>query len=116
TLDFTQRGAVPFLSGTLAFEDLDLVQLLTAYSILPDDLAESQLGDLLGLDLRLSAARAAAGPFALSNVAASIQVKDRLVTFDISDSLAFGGDLATGIRIDRTAGTESAEFRLLAND
>ncbi len=116
TLDFAMQREVPAISGTLAFEDLDLVHLLTAYSILPDGSSGPQLSDLLRLDLRLSAVRAAAGPFRLTDVAAVVKLDDRLVTFDISDSTAFGGNVLTGIRIDLQPGQQAAEFRLLADE
>lgn len=122
TLDIVMDGAVPAMSGTLAFSQLDLVALLSAYSMLPiapaaaNGSLNSELADLLNLDLRLSAASATAGPIGLSDVAAVIQVRDRLVTFDISDSKAFGGSVVTGIRIDRKTGSDMAEFRLLASE
>ncbi len=115
TMEYAMRGPMPAISGTLAFENLDLVQLLTAYSVLPADMSDSQLADLLRLDLRLSALRATAGPFSLANVAAVIKLDDQLVTFDISDSQALGGSVIAGIRIDRKPANESAEFRLLAD-
>jgi AsmA protein len=122
TLELALDGPVPAVSGTLAFDKLDLVDVLAAYSVIP--LASQPAGqpiastliDSLSLDLRLSAATATAGPIGLSEVAAAIQVKDRLLTFDISDSKAFGGSVLTGIRIDRKTGRDAGEFRLLADD
>src|SRR5690606_39043292 len=118
TLEFDLGADVPAVTGTLAFESLDLASMLsviTAGQFTPERADPALLADTLRLDLRLSAARAAAGPVGLGNVAAAIQLKDELITFDISDSTAFGGNIVTGIRIDRKAGTDAAEFRLLAD-
>lgn len=118
TLEFAIGGAVPAISGTLAFETLNLAALLAILApgqLPPESGAPARLADTLHLDLRLSAASVAAGPAQLNNVAAAIQLKDELMTFDISDSTAFGGSIVTGIRIDRKAGTDGAEFRLLAD-
>src|SRR5690606_40621308 len=68
--------------------------------------APARLADTLHLDLRLSAASAAAGPAQLNNVAAAIQLKDELMTFDISDSTAFGGSIVTRSE-ERRVGKES---------
>ena len=112
----------PALSGTLAFENLDLVSFLSALAISPSptggpngDVSSPAIGRL-NLDLRLSADNASAGPVALSDVAAAVQITDSLATFDISDASGFDGSISTGFRIDREAGQETGEFRLLATD
>ncbi|MEZ5810063.1 MAG: AsmA-like C-terminal region-containing protein [Rhizobiaceae bacterium] len=111
----------PVVSGTLAFDDLDLVSFLSAFSVLPassslstETLEESLLGKF-NLDMRLSAGNASAGPVQLANVAAAVQIRDNLATFDISDATGFGGNISTGIRIDRASGRQTGEFRLLAS-
>lgn len=114
-------GEVPSVSGTLAFENLDLVSFLSALAILPA--SPNRPANILGggpfrqfdLDLRLSAESASAGAAELTGVAAAVQITDRLATFDISDASGFGGNISTGIRVDRESGRETGEFRLLAN-
>lgn len=111
----------PVVSGTLAFDNLDLVAFLSAFSVLPASSglsAEALERSLLGkfnLDMRLSAGSASAGPVQLTDVAAAVQVRDNLATFDISDATGFGGNISTGIRIDRASGKQTGEFRLLAS-
>lgn len=112
----------PILSGTLAFDTLDLGPFVSAFaplanpSALSADDIDATLAGLLNLDLRLSAAKATAGGIALAALAATIQVKDGLSVFDVSDAAAFGGNIQTGIRFDRTPGGTQAEMRLLASD
>ncbi len=113
-------GSLPAVSGTLAFEKLDLVSFLSALAILPaspNAAGKSSPHEPFGqfnLDLRLSARNAAAGTAALTSVAAAVQITEKLATFDISDATGFGGNISTGIRIDRERERETGEFRFLA--
>src|SRR5690606_15089411 len=69
------------VSGTLAFKTLDLQSIVAAFTQLPAGRgdADAALGAVapgqFDVDLRLSAASAAAGSVALSDVAATAQVK-----------------------------------------
>lgn len=116
------EGGRPTLSGTLAFDTLDLGPFVSAFtplanpSALSADDIDATLAGLLNLDLRLSAVKATAGNIPLTALAATIQVKDGLSVFDVSDAAAFGGNIQTGIRFDRTPGGTLAEIRLLASD
>jgi AsmA protein len=112
---------VPSISGTLAFETLDLPSFLAAFSPLDPEKAnvadiDNGFADRLNLDLRLSAAKATAGSITLANLASTAQIKPDLTAFDISDATAFGGTLQAGIRIDRKADGNMVEVRLLASD
>jgi AsmA protein len=114
-------GQVPVISGTLAFETLDLRSFLSAFAPLdPEDGAVGQIdtnfSDRLQLDLRLSAAKATAGSFALSDVAATAQVKPGFAAFDISDATAFGGSVQAGVRFNQNDDANLVEVRLLASD
>ncbi|MBA3448462.1 MAG: AsmA family protein [Pseudaminobacter sp.] len=108
----------PVLSGSLAFETLDLPSLLSAVTPLAivDDPGMVALSSQADLDLRLSAERAVAGSITLSEVAAAIQLKDGLAVLDISDSAAFGGRVQAGIRFDRKPQQATVEMRMLASD
>lgn len=121
-LDFTYGEALPVISGTLAFDTLDLRSFLSAFAPVPSaggtDPGEidTSFADRINLDLRLSAAHATAGAIQLADVAATAQVKNGLAVFDISDASAFGGNVQSSVRFDRKpAGTE-VEIRLLASD
>ncbi len=84
------------VTGTLAFDKLDLWDLVKAVS--NDRKTDGDKADsiplferLLGLDVRFSAAEASLGPIALSNVAVSVLSDARRAQLDILDS-----DLSTG--------------------
>lgn len=115
-------GKPPAVSGTLAFETLDIVSFLSAFAASgsigdwPEGVDPRLLGNQLSLDLRLSATTAKAGPATLANVAGTAQVRDGLAAFDISDAAAFGGSIQAGIRLERKDGVADAEFRMLAED
>ena len=122
-LDLLLTEAVPALSGTLAFETLDLNSFLAALTpITPltdrNTPAEAPTAVMpeVNLDLRLSAARATIASIALSEVAATAQVRGGLTAFDISDASAFGGTIQTGLRVDRKPEGVQMELRLLASD
>lgn len=112
-------GTVPTISGTLAFEALDLASMMSAFN--PSDGGDGRsidtiFADHVGLDLRLSASRATAGGIALADTAATIQLREGLAAFDISDATAFGGTVQAGVRFDRASGGDQAEVRLNASD
>ena len=121
-IEFALNKDNPSVSGTLDFESLDLAPFLSTFAILPTPpgvaagTLERGLGGQFSLDLRVSVSNAVAGPAELTNVAAAIQIKDGLATFDISDATGFGGNISTGLRIDHESGKRTGEFRLLATD
>jgi AsmA protein len=118
TLEMSLLQAVPSISGTLAFESIDLRSFLSAFSALTPDAMGSyramdgSVADQMALDLRLSANRATAGTVTFSDLAATAQVKPDLAAFDISDAEAFGGNVQAGMRIDRHRPVAEVELRL----
>ncbi len=120
-IEIALAGAAPSVSGTLAFDNLDLVSFLSTLAILPASPAGSfntvSAGPFgqFNLDLRLSANNAMAGTAELTDVAAAVQITDKLATFDISDATGFGGNISAGIRINREKSKQTGEFRLLAD-
>lgn len=121
-LDLSLGDAQPVISGTLAFDTLDLRSFLSAFTPLgpasgagPSEV-DTNFADRVNLDLRLSAAHATAGSIQLADVAATAQVKDGLSVFDISDASAFGGNIQSSLRFDRKPEGSQVEIRLLASD
>ncbi|KUM27326.1 membrane assembly protein AsmA [Mesorhizobium loti] len=121
-LDFSFSEALPVISGTLAFDTLDLRSFLSAFTPItptgeagPGDI-DTSFADKINLDLRLSAAHATAGPVQLADVAATAQVKNGLAVFDISDASAFNGNIQSSLRFDRKPDGTQVEMRLLASD
>jgi AsmA protein len=121
-LDLAIGEAVPGISGTLAFDQLDLRSFLAAFTPFTpgSDTAPGAIdvafAEKYNLDIRLSAAKATAGDFSFSNVAATAQVKGDLTAFDISDATIFGGTVQAGLRYDRKGEGGNLEMRLLASD
>lgn len=131
-LDLSFSDAVPAISGTLAFDKLDLRSFLTAFA-LPGpgsgqgqgqgqgaaslaDRIDTGFSEQLSLDLRLSSAAATLGAVTMSDVAASAQVRGTMAAFDISDAAAFGGEVQAGLRIDGAGESKTVEMRLIASD
>lgn len=121
-LDVLLSGSRPKLSGTIAFDALDLVPFLAALTRRDltadgnDGVTDADFTSRLDLDLRLSAARATAGTIALADMAATARVDETLAAFDISDASALGGNIQAGLRVDRKAAGMPVELRLLASD
>ncbi|MBS9719438.1 AsmA family protein [Tianweitania sp. BSSL-BM11] len=118
--DVSFEDEVPAISGTFAFDVLDLPTMLGVFSpLLPQMEAgrtePSAAINRMKLDLRLSASTARAGPVSLSEIAATAQVRPGLAVLDISDSTAFGGTLQAGIRASREPGKEVVDLSLLAS-
>jgi AsmA protein len=121
-LDLSFADSLPVISGTLAFDTLDLRAFLSAFTPvgsssgqMPDQI-DTSFADRFNLDLRLSAAHATAGSIQLTDVAATAQVKNGLAVFDISDAAAFGGNIQSSLRFDRKPDGTQVEMRLLASD
>lgn len=101
----------PRVSGTLAFDQLNIGGLLGAFSLrlpfgeAPTEKAVPGLSEWLDFDLTLSAEKAALKPFALQNIAASIMTKAGKAKFDIADSVFEGGKL-TGHLVGNGIGFE----------
>lgn len=121
-LDVVLSESTPAVSGTLAFETLNLGNLVSIFAPpaggdgnIYDSIA-SGLADQVALDLRLSARAAEFRGITLSDVAASAQVKGPLAAFDISDATVFGGEFQAGLRIDGDGEARAVEMRAMAND
>lgn len=108
--------ARPSLTGTLAFDTLNLKALASALGPLDLNGGATQVGmptmSSFDFDLRISAATASFGAVTLSKVAAAAKASDHLSSFDISDAMGFGGNFQIGLRADRTGGQELVELRL----
>ncbi|OJU06327.1 MAG: hypothetical protein BGN83_15085 [Rhizobium sp. 63-7] len=99
-LDLTlPQGRRPKMTGTLAFDQLDVRAFLSAFSLnvpaggTPDETADATFLRQLDVDLRLSAQTAALSPFDLRDVGASVLVAQGKANFDIGDSEFEGGQM-----------------------
>jgi AsmA protein len=108
------------IAGTLAMERLDLRAFLAALAPLAvgahdlDQPIDMSFTDDTGIDLRISANAATAGPLSFANLAAAVQISPGLAAFDISDATMFGGSVQASLRLDRKAEGNQAELRLNA--
>lgn len=135
TLEVASGDKTPQVSGTLAFQHLDLSALIGAFVPLPDrhynpenysiyhreelasnDIINTNFMQNTEFDLRLSAQNAVAGPVNLNNIAAAIQVTPSRANFDIGDAKAFKGSIATNISIIRDLNGANGELRFNATD
>lgn len=121
-LDISFAETVPTISGTLAFDKLDLGSFLGAFAPIASGAGniyepiDTGFAKQLSLDLRLSAQTAALGYLTLGNVAASAQVKGSMIAFDISDADTLGGAVQAGLRVDTQGEHNTVEMRLVATD
>ncbi|MGF9562802.1 AsmA-like C-terminal region-containing protein [Neorhizobium sp. JUb45] len=115
-------GARPRLTGTLAFDKLNFSAIIAALSPQPqtagqDDVTPAALlGDLLDLDLRLSATEAQLGPLPLRNAAVSLINTHQMARVDLVDSSIDGGRLTGQISAPEGRLTDSADLRLSLRD
>ncbi|MGH6761878.1 MAG: AsmA family protein [Phyllobacterium sp.] len=112
---------MPSITGTLAFNSLDLHSFLAAFTPLPDDANSQAVIDTsflkqIDLDLRLSAKTATAGKIKLANVGATAQVKGGRADFDIGDATAFNGSVEAGFSLVQTEEQTTSELRLTGID
>lgn len=112
-------GRIPALSGTLAFDRLDLASFLSAFSVgIAPGSTKPGVSFLqqINLDLRLSAKAANAGPLPLTEVAAAIRIKDGFAEFDLGDAALAGGRIKGDLKIKEAAGLPDASIRLRFKD
>ncbi|WP_132521278.1 AsmA-like C-terminal region-containing protein [Rhizobium sp. BK376] len=105
-MDFGYTAAgKPKISGTLAFDQMNLNPFLAAFSMrLAADTAIDALLNgnplqRLDMDVRLSAKNAALGPFRFDDIGASLLVAGGTAKFDIGDSSFEGGDLTAHLEV-----------------
>ncbi len=116
-LDLSRALNSPSLSGTLAFEQLDLASFLQAFSIgFSTSPARTGFLDKVQLDLRLSAKAANIGGLPISNLAATARVKDGNADFDLGDATTLGGRVQANLKISSTGDVPNGELRLKASD
>lgn len=100
-LEITFEDNMPVTTGSLAFESLDLNQIVPA--LFPKNKTSADLSflDRFGFDLRLSTSKAVIGNINMSNLAASIQIHNGRLVFDIGNTQIFGGTAQTNIQLQR---------------
>jgi len=100
-LEIAFQNNMPATTGSLAFETLDLNQIIPA--LFPDNQASIDLSflDRFGLDLRLSTSRTVIQNISMSNLAASIQIRNGRLVFDIGNAQIFGGMAQINIQLQR---------------
>jgi AsmA protein len=112
-------GRIPALSGTLAFDKLDLASFLSAFSvgIAPGSTRPGvNFLQQINLDLRLSAKAANAGPLPLTEIAAAVRIKDGFAEFDLGDAALAGGRIKGDLKINEAAGLPDASIRIRFKD
>ena len=117
------KGTGPLgISGSLAFETLDLHSVFSGVMPLPDSpdsnaVINTDFLKQLNLDLRVSTQKATAGTVNLSNVAATAQIRNGRAIFDIGDATAFDGSVAASFQLaDEGDGAATGELRLNGTD
>ncbi|KFB11105.1 AsmA family protein [Nitratireductor basaltis] len=112
-LEIAFEQGEPSISGTLAFDQLNLRSTLNTFAASHVAVAardgEGSVDQRINVDMRFSVVNATYGSIALANVAAAAKSRDGLATFDISDATAFGGSLQMGLRVDRTGSFDTLE-------
>ncbi|WFU09555.1 AsmA-like C-terminal region-containing protein [Rhizobium sp. CB3090] len=99
------KGGKPKISGTLAFDQMNLNPFLAAFSMrLAADTAIDALLNgnplqRLDLDMRLSSNKAVLGPFQFDDIGASLLVAGGKAKFDIGDSGFEGGELTSHLEV-----------------
>ncbi|KAA1185967.1 AsmA family protein [Rhizobium tropici] len=103
-LNYTTAGK-PKISGTLAFDQMNLNPFLAAFSMrlaaetAIDALLNGNPLQRLDLDMRLSSNKAALGPFQFDNIGASLLVAGGKAKFDIGDSGFENGSLTAHLEV-----------------
>jgi AsmA protein len=121
SLQFTsQEGEQLAVSGTLAFNTIALPEINSLWGATPapSENDEYVLSVLQGiaLDVRLSAKTATSAPFSMSNLAASIIVKNGRAGFDIGQAEALGGAVTGSVDLQTLDNSISAAANFTLSD
>ncbi len=81
------------LDGTLAFENIDLVNYFKTLGLAGSQINTPQISDNFNVDLRISSQTINIGEINMEKVAAAIIIDNEGWTFDIGDATAFNGKL-----------------------
>ncbi|BDA83549.1 membrane assembly protein AsmA [Aureimonas sp. SA4125] len=101
--------SVPAVSGTLAFDQLDLTAFAQALAPLPRNPLEFERRIATGfihrldLDLRISAAEGAIATVPITDLAATVKFKDGVAMFDVGDASMLGGQGQGRFAVDSRA-------------
>lgn len=121
-LDIKRDDDTPGISGTLAFNSLDIASFLRAFTPLPrsgEDIAKtidtSFLSQLV-LDMRFSAQTATLGNISLTDVAAAARIEGGRATFDVGDATAYGGSVLGRVTLAESGIEGGGELRFSARD
>ncbi|MBA8877102.1 AsmA family protein [Phyllobacterium myrsinacearum] len=113
----------PSITGTLAFETLDLRSVLSGFMPLPDGstnanaVIDTRFLKQANVDLRVSTQKATAGSINLTNVAATAQVRNGRAIFDIGEASAFNGSVAASFQLAEEGDSgATGELRLNGTD
>ncbi|WP_208435100.1 AsmA family protein [Bartonella phoceensis] len=114
-LDF--QDYVPIIMGSLAFDHLDFNLLGSVFSSVKEDnpLFDMTIFDRIGVDIRLSAPQAKIGSVALTNLAATVQMRNRHGIFDLGHANVFGGSLQSNIEVTQSGQKIRLEGRTSGN-
>jgi AsmA protein len=113
--ELSQTADMPSLSGTIAFDELDLASFLEAFSIGTNP-STTRSGvrflDQINLDLRLSASFANAGALPLTEVAAAVRIKNGSADFDLGDAGLYGGRAQANLTLSEGSGLPDGHLRV----
>ncbi|MCY6382347.1 AsmA family protein [Hoeflea prorocentri] len=121
-LDIKRDEDTPGISGTLAFNSLDIASFLRAFTPLPrsgEDIAktiDTSFLSQLKLDMRLSAQTATLGRISLTDVAAAARIDGGRATFDVGDATAYGGSVLGRVTVAESGVEGGGELRFSARD
>ena len=108
---------LPVISGSLAFDRLDLDTLVATF--FPDEeknqFLDLSVFDMIGLDIRMSAPEAKLQNVTLNNLAAAVQIRNGRGIFDLGNANAFGGAIQSNIQIARDNDKANIEGRISAS-
>jgi len=116
-LEIAFQDDILITTGSLAFKTLDLNQLIPI--LFPKNRETGDLSFLenVGLDVRLSIAKAVIKSISMNNIATSIQIRNGRLVFDIGNVQIFGGVAQTNIHLQRNNRlTTELQGRLSVND
>ncbi|WP_273754823.1 AsmA family protein [Bartonella sp. MM73XJBT.G] len=100
-LEVEFQDYVPIIMGSLAFDNLDFNLLGSVFSPVNKNnlLLNREIFDRIGVDIRLSASQAKIENILLTDLAATIQIKNGYGIFDLGHANIWGGSVQSNIEV-----------------
>ncbi|RCL00071.1 MAG: Uncharacterized protein involved in outer membrane biogenesis [Candidatus Tokpelaia sp. JSC188] len=102
-LEIAFQDNIPIINGSLAFETLNLNQFFPLFFLNKSIFSDLSSFKRFGLDMRLSTSETSIQSATVNDLAASIQIRNGRLVFDIGNAQIFGGTAQANVQLQHNS-------------